>query len=172
MHGGGGTHSDASVRPPPTAPAPVPNPSNLGQVNPPPPCNWGNGPSNGSQPKQTGAYDGRTRVLFSQDEDETEKHRAGIVLTSNLAFLCDLICFSIFLNQPSSPLPETPRFQQRVRIGAVIPVGGDGGKRGVFSLSVLISCRRCCLVLVLTCGCQGTDKSSDQRFSVLGKNKK
>lgn len=27
-----------------------------------------------------------TRGLFSQDEDETQTHRAGIVLTSNLLF--------------------------------------------------------------------------------------
>lgn len=49
----------------------------------------------------------RTRGLFSQNEDETEKQSLHCSHFQS-AFLCDLICFSIFMNQLSPPLPETP----------------------------------------------------------------
>lgn len=103
MHGGGGTHSHTAL----SDPLPVllhlsPTPPELGQAIRAPPLphrtgNWGNGPSNGSLPKETGAFDGRVQwSLFSQDEDETEKkHRAGIVLTSNLLFF---VTSSVFLS--------------------------------------------------------------------------
>lgn len=101
MHGGGGTHSHTPL----SDPLPVllhlsPTPPKLGQVICPPlphrTGNWGNRPSNGSLPKETGAFDGGVQwSLFSQDEDETEKHRAGIVLTSNLLFF---VTSSVFLS--------------------------------------------------------------------------
>lgn len=59
------------------------------------------------------------------------------------------ICFSLwshlFLYLYESTFPSSPRdspFQQCVRVRAIIPVGGFRGKRGVFSLSFLISCLR------------------------------
>lgn len=103
MHGGGGTHSHTALSDPPSqcsCTCPRPHPNWVKRSAPPLPHrtgNWGNGPSNGSLPKETGAFDGGVQwSLFSQDEDETEKkHRAGIVLTSNLLFF---VTSSVFLS--------------------------------------------------------------------------
>lgn len=62
------------------------------------------------------------------------------------AFLCDLICFSIFMNQPSPPLPETPLSSSVFASELLFQWVGSEEKGECFPFSFLISCLRHCLL--------------------------
>lgn len=163
--------SHGSVRPPPSAPpAPVPNPTQTESSDlPPHPPRTGRGIGGTALEmvrcqRKRELFDGGVQwSLFSQDEDEAETHRAGIVLTSKSAFLCDLICFSIFMNQPSPPLPETPLSSGASASELLFQWVGTEGKGGVFSL-FRFNFLPTPLPRTLTRGCRGADESSDQSF--------
>lgn len=128
---------------------------------------WGGGTALGmfySQKKRELLMDefSRTRGLFSQDEDETEKHRACIVLTSNLLFfVISSVFVSLWINLPllsqRLPFPAVRSRQSYYSSGWV-----QRKKGSVFPF--LFNFLPSPLAHALTCRCQGTGKFSDQRF--------
>lgn len=104
----------------------------------------------------------RTWGLFSQDEDETEKHRACIVLTSNLLFfVISSVFLSLWINLPtlSQRLPF-PAVRSRQSYYSSGWVQRKKGSVFLFLFNFLPSP----LPRALTCRCQGANKSSAQWF--------